>query len=110
MIPVIIDRRCEQFYTDTLEPYGYLYASTVDGRWRRHAIEKPEQSSSIALSQFRPSDPMFNLAAGLLTDLEETIVTKNYVLADVILKTAYVSVAAMAIVFVSMLLLTTLHP
>jgi len=53
---------------------------------------------------------MFNLAAGLLTDLEETIVTKNYVLADVILKTAYFSVAAMAIVFVSMLLLTTLHP
>jgi hypothetical protein len=36
--------------------------------------------------------------------------TKNYVLADVILKASYFSVAALAFVFVSMLLLTTIHP
>ena len=34
----------------------------------------------------------------------------GYVLGDLAAKAAYFSVAAMAIVFVSMLLLTTLHP
>jgi hypothetical protein len=37
-------------------------------------------------------------------------VTKDYVLADVIVKTAYFSLAATVLVFVSMLLLTTIHP
>jgi hypothetical protein len=37
-------------------------------------------------------------------------VTEKYVLADVIVKTGYFSVAALALVFFSMLFLTTLHP
>jgi hypothetical protein len=36
--------------------------------------------------------------------------TKDYVLADIIVKTAYLSVAATVFVFVSLLLLTTIHP
>jgi hypothetical protein len=36
--------------------------------------------------------------------------TKDYVLAGVIVKTAYFSLAATVFVFVSMLLLTTIHP
>ena len=35
---------------------------------------------------------------------------KNYVLSDIVTKTAYLSVAAAAVVFVSMLLLTQRHP
>jgi hypothetical protein len=35
---------------------------------------------------------------------------KNVVLSDLATKTAYVSIAAAAIVFVSMLLLTDIHP
>ena len=35
---------------------------------------------------------------------------KDYVLADVIVKTAYFSLAATVFVFVSLLLLTTIHP
>jgi hypothetical protein len=37
-------------------------------------------------------------------------VTKDYVLADVIVKTAYFSLAATVFVFVSLLFLTTIHP
>ena len=36
--------------------------------------------------------------------------TKDYVLADVIVKTAYFSLAATVLVFLSLLLLTTIHP
>jgi len=36
--------------------------------------------------------------------------TKSYVPADVIVKTAYFSLAAGALLFVSLLLLTTIHP
>ena len=36
--------------------------------------------------------------------------TKDYVLADAIVKTAYFSLAATVFVFVSLLLLTTIHP
>ena len=36
--------------------------------------------------------------------------TKDYVLADVMVKTAYFSLAATVFVFVSLLLLTTIHP
>ena len=36
--------------------------------------------------------------------------TKDYVLADVIVKTGYFSLAATVFVFVSLLLLTTIHP
>jgi hypothetical protein len=36
--------------------------------------------------------------------------TKDYVLADIIVKTAYFFLAATVFVFVSMLLLTTVHP
>jgi hypothetical protein len=37
-------------------------------------------------------------------------VTKDRVLADVVMKTMYFSLAAAAFVFVSMLLLTSFHP
>jgi len=40
----------------------------------------------------------------------EAIVTKNYVLSDVVTKSAYFSLAAATFVFVSLLLLTGLHP
>jgi hypothetical protein len=68
--------------------------------------------NNIAPSHYRNFGyPAPCLSAGeLLTDLEETMVTKSYVSADVILKTAYFSLAAMAVLFVSLLLLTTLHP
>jgi hypothetical protein len=36
--------------------------------------------------------------------------TKGYVLADVIVKTAYFSLAAAALLFVSLFLFTTIHP
>jgi hypothetical protein len=68
-----------------------------------------QQYSSIVYRNFDHPTPK-SLAARLSGDLQETIVTKNYVLVDVILKTAHSSVAAMAFVFVSMLFLTTLHP
>jgi hypothetical protein len=37
-------------------------------------------------------------------------VSKNYVLSDAAMKMAYVSLALAALVFVSLLILTTLHP
>jgi hypothetical protein len=40
----------------------------------------------------------------------EVVVTKNYALSDVVVKTAYFSFAVAALVFVSMILLTGLHP
>jgi hypothetical protein len=40
----------------------------------------------------------------------EAIVSKNVVVADIVTKTLYVSLAAAALVFVSMLVLTVLHP
>ena len=43
-------------------------------------------------------------------DWEEEIVTRNYVLSDFVTKTAYVSLAAAAFLFVSMLMMTGLHP
>ena len=43
-------------------------------------------------------------------DWEEEIVTRNYVLSDFVTKTAYFSLAAAALVFVSMLMMTGLHP
>jgi hypothetical protein len=51
-----------------------------------------------------------SLTARLAGNLQETVVTKNYVLADVMVKAAYFSLAAVAFVFVSMLFLTTIHP
>jgi hypothetical protein len=43
-------------------------------------------------------------------DWEEEIVTRNYVLSDFVMKIAYFSLAAVAFVFVSMLMITGLHP
>ena len=43
-------------------------------------------------------------------DWEEEIVTRNYVLSDFVTKTAYFSLAAAAFLFVSMLMMTGLHP
>ena len=46
----------------------------------------------------------------LLTGFEEAIVTRNEVVTDVVTKTVFFSLALAAFVFVSMLLLTGLHP
>ena len=43
-------------------------------------------------------------------DWEEEIVTRNYVLSDFVTKIAYFSLAAAAFAFVSMLMMTDLHP
>ena len=43
-------------------------------------------------------------------DWEEEIVTRNYVLSDFVTETAYFSLAAAALLFISMLLMTGLHP
>ena len=52
----------------------------------------------------------YTLAVRLSDDLQEMVMTENYVLADVVVKTAYFSLAAGALLFVVMLLLTTIHP
>lgn len=46
----------------------------------------------------------------LPTGFEEAIVTRDQVVTDVVTKTVYFSLALAAFVFVSMLLLTDLHP
>jgi hypothetical protein len=43
-------------------------------------------------------------------DLQELIMTKNYVLSNIVMKSAYVFFTAAAVLFVCMLLLTRLHP
>jgi hypothetical protein len=45
-----------------------------------------------------------------ISDLQEPAMTKTYVFSDVLVKTVYFSLAAAAFVFVSMLLMTGLHP
>ena len=47
-------------------------------------------------------------AAAFFLGVSETVMTKNH--ADMILKTGYFSVAAMVVLFISLFLLTTLHP
>jgi hypothetical protein len=76
--------------------------------------DRPHNSDGLPLCrwdiwQFCHPTPC-SLAARLSGDLQEIVMMKNYVLADVIVKTAYFSLAAMALVFVSMLYLTTIHP
>jgi hypothetical protein len=59
----------------------------------------------------RPLDPMFSSSSGyLMTFTREAVVTKTYVLSDVAMKTVYYSATAAAFAFISMLLLTGLHP
>jgi hypothetical protein len=48
--------------------------------------------------------------AGLLSDFQEVVVTKSYAVSDILIKTGYFSLAIAALVFVSMILLTGLHP
>jgi hypothetical protein len=58
------------------------------------------------------NSPPDAISAELLSfpaESQEAIVTKDRVLADVVMKTVYFSLAAAALVFVSMLLLTGLH-
>ena len=82
MTPAIIHRRCEQFYTDTLEHYAYLCAAAVDERW--HLYMQSKGLNNIPPSHYRNfghpapcllAAGLFLLAAGLLADLGETIVT-----------------------------------
>ena len=60
----------------------------------------PQQPSRVEFEEFRVAR----------MDWEEEIVTRNYVLSDFVTKTAYFCLAAAAFVFVSMLMMTGLHP
>jgi hypothetical protein len=40
----------------------------------------------------------------------ETAVNKNYIVSDIVTRMAYFSIAAVVLVFLSLLALTTLHP
>jgi hypothetical protein len=62
------------------------------------------------LSQFRPCDPIYRQCGWSSDDLREIVMTKSHAVANVILEAAYFSLAAGVIVFVSLLLLTTIHP
>lgn len=55
-------------------------------------------------------DPHMRRVLSLPTGFEEAIVTRDQVVTDVVTKTVYFSLALAAFVFVSMLLLTGLHP
>jgi hypothetical protein len=108
-------RRAATFFLDESElmrerqppgPVSRLTASAVDGRCASW-MQSNKQNSSIALSQFDHPTPCLSVL-GLSVDLQESVVTKNH--ADIILKTGYFSVAVMVFLFISMFLLTTLHP
>lgn len=45
-----------------------------------------------------------------LSELKEIVVARNNVVSHIAMKIAYFSLAAMVLIFVSMLLLTGLHP
>jgi hypothetical protein len=62
----------------------------------------------LVSSQIRLPAP-YALRPIIIDDFQEAIVTNNRVLADVVTKTIYFSLAAAAFVFISMLLLTGLH-
>jgi hypothetical protein len=46
-----------------------------------------------------------SLVAELSSDLQEVVVTRSYVVSDIVIKTAYFSLAGAALVFISMILL-----
>ena len=72
----------------------------ADGRHVDSLKSPPQQPSRVEFEEFRVAR----------MDWEEEIVTRNYVLSDFVTKTAYFSLAAAAFVFVSMLMMTGLHP
>jgi hypothetical protein len=55
------------------------------------------------------SSPIYLGAVDYRMNFEEAVVTKNYALPDVVTKIMYFSLAAAALVFVSMLLLAGVH-
>jgi hypothetical protein len=64
----------------------------------------------LDLRAFARPAPHMRQVLSLLTGFEEAIVTRNEVVTDVVTKTVYFSLALAAFAFVSMLLLTGLHP
>ena len=67
------------------------------------AIEETQQYSLIRYNNF-------DHATRLPHNLQEAVMMKNYRLADVIVNTGYFALTAGALLFVSILLLTTIHP
>jgi hypothetical protein len=64
----------------------------------------------LDLRAFDRLGPHMRRVLSLPTAFEEAIVTRDQVVTDVVTKTVYFSLALAAFVFVSMLLLTGLHP
>jgi hypothetical protein len=64
----------------------------------------------LDLRAFDRLAPHVRRVLSLPTGFEEAIVTRDQVVTDVLTKTVYFSLALAAFVFVSMLLLTGLHP
>jgi hypothetical protein len=58
----------------------------------------------------KSNQSVFAMVVLLACDLQEAIVIKSRVCSDAVMKTAYISFAAASLVFVLMLLLTSLHP
>jgi hypothetical protein len=67
--------------------------------WRKF-----QKISRLHPGKFGPSIPHVAMTMNRINE-EEAIVTKNYVVSDVVAKVMYVSLAAAALVFVSMILL-----
>ena len=59
---------------------------------------------------FRPFNTMLNWRHDHPDDFAEAVVTKTYDVYDVAIKAGYFSIAVAALLFVSMILLTGLHP
>jgi hypothetical protein len=79
----------------------FNYAQTPDPMQSR--IDQVLRSA-IAISTMRPH-------IHHMLDYQQQIVTaKSYSLADIIVKTAYFSLSAAVLLFVLLLLLTTIHP
>jgi hypothetical protein len=69
-----------------------------------------EKNKSLDLRAFDRLAPHMRRVLSLPRGFEEAIVTRDQVVADVVTKTVYFSLALAAFAFVSMLLLTGLHP
>jgi len=83
----------------------YRTPSIYRSRDRRKRAEKNIRECVIVNSL-----PKLHTQYDYRMDRYEEIVTRNYVLSDFTTKIAYFSLAAAAFVFVSMLVMTGLHP
>ncbi len=73
----------------------------------------PESRSKESLAsyrKFRRAIPCINDKLNHYFDYRRLVMTTGYILPDVATKVVYFSLTAVAVIFVSMLLLTSLHP